>query len=77
MRLFMRSLDAKNIKSEDLRSTGLIVNFLSLNEMLRISLHGKPILGIRKKNLKIKESKKIFIQEKFLFSSLKNSNKKN
>ena len=27
-------------------STGLMVNFLSLNEMLRISDHGKPIFGV-------------------------------
>lgn len=27
-------------------SIGLMTNFLSLNEMLRISLQGKPILGV-------------------------------
>jgi len=27
-------------------SIGLMINFLSLNDMLRISLHGKPIFGV-------------------------------
>ena len=27
-------------------SLGFIMNFLSLNEMFLISLHGKPILGV-------------------------------
>lgn len=49
----MRTRGAKNTKSGAFLSIGLIMNFLSLNEMLRISDQGKPIFGVnlkRKKN---------------------------
>lgn len=51
IRLLMRTRGAKNTKSGAFLSIGLIMNFLSLNEILRISDQGKPIFGV---NLKIK-----------------------
>lgn len=46
IRLLIRTLGAKNTKSGAFLSIGLIINFLSLNDMLRISDHGKPIFGV-------------------------------
>lgn len=49
IRLLMRTRGAKNTKSGAFLSIGLIMNFLSLNEMLRISDQGKPIFGVNLK----------------------------
>jgi hypothetical protein len=50
MRLLMRTRGAKNTKSGAFLSMGLMMNFLSLKEMLRISDHGKPIFGVSLQN---------------------------
>ena len=45
------------MKSGDFFSIGLMTNFLSLNDIFRISLHGKPILGVnldKKKKVEVK-----------------------
>lgn len=46
IRLLIRNREAKNTKSGAFLSTGLMTNFLSLNDMFRISLHGKPMRGV-------------------------------
>jgi hypothetical protein len=50
MRLLMRTRGAKNTKSGAFLSMGLMMNFRSLKEMLRISDHGKPIFGVSLQN---------------------------
>lgn len=47
--LLIRTLGAKKTKSGAFLSIGLMMNFLSLNDMLRISDHGKPIFGVNLK----------------------------
>ena len=42
----MRTRGAKNTKSGAFLSMGLMMNFLSLKDMFRISDHGKPIFGV-------------------------------
>lgn len=49
IRLFIRTRGAKKTKSGAFLSIGFIMNFLSLNEILRISDQGKPIFGVNLK----------------------------
>jgi len=46
IRLLIRTRGAKKTKSGAFLSIGFIMNFLSLNEILRISDQGKPIFGV-------------------------------
>jgi len=49
IRLLIRTRGAKNTKSGAFLSIGFMINFLSLNEILRISDQGKPIFGVNLK----------------------------